>query len=70
MKLDQVIAELQALKGTGEWFEIAKATGIHYDTLARIARRKVTPRVDNVEKIVEVIAAIHARSAEPTKSAA
>lgn len=56
MKLDQVIAALQAHKGDGAWQIIATRSGIHYDTLARIARGAIAdPSARTVEKIADAI---------------
>lgn len=59
MSLDQVISALQQRKGTGAWRDIAKHAGVHYDTVARIARRKwENPSVGTVAKLSAAIRAV------------
>lgn len=65
MKLDQVIASLQAVKGDGAWRVVAERAGIHYDTLARIARGAIEdPSAKTVERIA---AALKTLKREPAK---
>lgn len=52
MRLDDLRAALQGMKGSTEWRRIATETGIHYDTIARIARGAIKqPSVQTVESI-------------------
>lgn len=68
MKFDDVLAALDAHKGSGDWRLISDRAGIHYDTIARIARRDMTqPSVQTVEKIAEALAALFP---EPAKTGA
>lgn len=71
MKLDEIKAGLQSLKGRGAWLEIAKRTGIHYDTVARIARGAIgNPTTQTVEAIAEALVWLQAeKAAEPLKEA-
>lgn len=56
MTLHQVVESLQRLKGEGAWLDVAKATGIHYDTVARIARGSIkNPSIKTVEKLEAAI---------------
>lgn len=56
MRLNELKAALQALKGDGAWQVIATRSGIHYDTLARIARGDHDdPSVRTVEKIADAL---------------
>lgn len=38
MKIERIISELQARKGSGLWRKVSSVSGVHYDTVARIAR--------------------------------
>jgi hypothetical protein len=38
MTFDQLLALLDTAKGTGKWREAAQVAGLHYNTVARIAR--------------------------------
>lgn len=56
MKFDDVLKTLDARKGDGTWLAVAKLSGLHYDTVARIARGKMeSPSVQTVEKIVAAL---------------
>lgn len=58
MNLDEVIAALQAGKGSGLWADVAKASGISYDTVARIARGFIgNPGARTVEAIAKALRA-------------
>ena len=53
MTYQQLLAELQRLKGSGAWQKLATGAGIDYFTVARIARGEIAdPGVKTVEKIV------------------
>lgn len=53
----ETVAELQRLKGSGAWEDIAKLCGIDYFTVSRIARQDIkNPGVLTVEKIAAAIA--------------
>lgn len=68
MTLNQVTSALQEMKGHGAWLEIARATGIHYDTVARIARGAIAnPSIQTVEKLAAAIALV-GRQPEPAKA--
>lgn len=56
MKFDDVLKTLAAHKGGGTWAAVSKLSGVHYDTVARIARGKMeTPSVQTVEKIAAAL---------------
>lgn len=47
---EYVVSQLEAKKG--KWPEVAKAAGMSYGTLKKIATRvSVAPRIDNLEKL-------------------
>jgi len=68
MRLMTFAETLQALderKGDGSWREIARRAGLHYDTVARIARGGMkNPGVKVVEAIGLAIDAIDAEKAK------
>lgn len=71
MKLEQVKAALQSLKGDGAWRSIAVRSEIHYDTVARIARGAIkNPSAQTVEKLGEAIAHLRrsVRKPEPAEA--
>lgn len=69
MKFDDVLKVLDAHKGDGTWLAVSKLSGVHYDTVARIARRTMkTPSVTNVEKIADALRLL--KLAEPAKAGA
>lgn len=56
MKFDDVLKALAAHKGDGTWQRVAEKTHLHYDTIARIARRDMeSPSVQNVERIAAAL---------------
>lgn len=62
MTLHQVVESLQRLKGEGAWIDIARSTGIHYDTVARIARGAIkNPGIGTVEKLAAALALVERR---------
>lgn len=64
MKFDEVLKELAACKGDGSWQVIANRAGIHYDTVARIARGDIpNPSVLAVEKLAAAIEQMAAEKA-------
>lgn len=74
MTLDQILIELEHLKGTGAWRVIADGAGVHYDTLARIAighESYRNPTIGTVARIGEAIATFRTRGTQaiPTGSA-
>lgn len=70
MKLEQVKAALQSLKGDGAWRSIAGRSEIHYDTVARIARGAIkNPSAQTVEKLGEAIAHIRRSARKPPEPA-
>lgn len=61
MKLEQIISALQARKGHGLWHKIAKESGVHYDTVARIARGSiVSPGIQTVERLTDALRVVKA----------
>lgn len=70
MRFDDVLKALEAHKGDGTWAVVADKAGVHYDTIARIARGKLkSPSVQAVERIsaaLEQIAADKARAITDT----
>lgn len=57
-KLTEIVAALQACKGTGRWARIAQHAGCSYSTLARLARgASANPRLAMAREIVAAIAA-------------
>jgi hypothetical protein len=53
----EMLKELQRLKGSGAWEDIAKLCGIDYFTVSRIARQDIkNPGVLTVEKIAAAMA--------------
>lgn len=59
MKLSELVGELQKLKGSGDWGRIAQASGVDYDTVARIARSDFeNPGVVTCERIEEALLAL------------
>lgn len=56
MKFADVLKALDDHKGDGTWEKVAILAGIHYDTVARIARGKMgQPSVQTVEKIAAAL---------------
>lgn len=50
--LSAIISDLQRVKGTGRWEEIAKACGTDYGTIARIAQGRIkSPGIVICERI-------------------
>lgn len=71
MRLHQLVSELQKLKGSGEWKRIAQASGVDYDTVARIARGNFpNPGVVTCERIEDALAQLHREQAQPTEAKA
>lgn len=70
MRFDEVLGRLRAVKGDGAWLEVSKRAGVHYDTVARIARGAIpAPSVVIVERIADALTAIEAgKPAEPAKA--
>lgn len=70
MKFDDVLRVLHDHKGDGTWLKVAKATGLHYDTVARIARRDMeAPSIQSVEKIESALVDLFPELAEHSKAA-
>lgn len=56
MKFADVLAALNESRGKGLWQEVAREAGVHYDTVARIARRDMpTPSVQVVESLAAAL---------------
>lgn len=56
MKYDDVLKALNAHKGDGTWLAVAKLAGVHYDTIARIARKDMkAPSVQSIERIAAAL---------------
>jgi hypothetical protein len=56
MKLDELIAHLGKLKGSGDWQRLAASSGVNYFTIARIYRGEIpNPGVRIVERLVDAI---------------
>lgn len=56
MKLDDLVAELQKLKGSGAWSRVAKAAEVDYFTVARIARGEFeNPGIRTCERIAAAL---------------
>lgn len=54
----ELIAALAACRGTGRWNDIAKAAGLSYFTLSRIARGDIAdPGIRTCEKLFAAIKA-------------
>lgn len=54
--LSAIISDLQQVKGTGRWEEIAKACGTDYGTIARIAQGRIkSPGIVLCERISEAL---------------
>lgn len=71
MKFDDVLKTLHDHKGDGTWAKVAKATGLHYDTVARIARRDMeAPSVQSAEKIAAALIDLFPELAEPARAGA
>lgn len=59
MRLSQLVDELQKFKGTGGWKQVAQASGVDYDTVARIARGSFpNPGVVTCERIEDALEAL------------
>lgn len=70
MTLQELLAWLETHKGSGRWQEVATASGVEYNTIARIARGYMkTPSVVIVERIVAGIRATD-KPARKAKAAA
>ena len=54
--MEKFIASLKARRG--KWQALALMSGVDYSTITRIARRKVSPRMDTVEKLQACFARI------------
>lgn len=68
MKFDEVLKALDAHKGDGTWPEVSRRTGLHYDTVARIARGAMErPSVQNVELIAGALQQMFPELAESAK---
>lgn len=52
MKHTELLAALAARKGDGTWADIARLAGLHYDTIARIARGDMVPTMVVAERII------------------
>ncbi len=70
MKFSDVIKALDAHKGDGTWLEVAKLSGLHYDTVARIARGAMgAPSVQTVEKIAAALDTLFPTATTSTEDA-
>ena len=57
--LSAIISDLQRVKGTGRWEEIAKACDTDYGTIARIAQRRIkSPGIVLCERISDALDAL------------
>lgn len=54
MPLDELIAELNRLKGDSSWPEFAAQMGMETSTLWRIMNSKRSPRIDTLDKLFVV----------------
>lgn len=63
MKFEDILKSLEAHKGDGTWQRVADGAHIHYDTIARIARRKLVPNAQAAERIADVLEQIAAEKA-------
>jgi transcriptional regulator with XRE-family HTH domain len=73
--LSAIISDLQRVKGTGRWEEIAKACGTDYGTIARIAQGRIkSPGIVICERISDALDAPRLQAAptdpQPTQQAA
>ena len=69
MKFADVLKALAACKGGRDWALVAEMSGMHYDTLARIARGDIgNPGVLAVEKIAAALEKIKATKAKETSA--
>ena len=69
MKFADVLKALAARKGGRDWALVAEMAGMHYDTLARIARGDIgNPGVLAVEKIAAALEKIEAAKAKETSA--
>lgn len=67
MRFADVLKSLAARKGDGSWLMVAKLAGVHYDTVARIARGDMkTPSVQAVERIAAALEQLDAESSKAT----
>jgi transcriptional regulator with XRE-family HTH domain len=65
MRLVDIVAGLNSLKGQGLWARVAKVSGVDYSTLSRIVRGDIpNPGVVTCERIEAAIAQV---KAEPAK---
>jgi transcriptional regulator with XRE-family HTH domain len=65
MRLVDIVASLNALKGSGAWKHIAQVSGVDYSTLVRIARGEIpNPGVITCERIAAAVAQV---KTEPPK---
>lgn len=56
MRYEELLKALDDCKGDGTWKEVSKLAGIHYDTVARIARRDMAqPSVQVCERISDAL---------------
>ncbi len=56
MNFDEVLKALEASKGDGTWLAVSQLANVHYDTVARIARRAMErPSVQVVERIAAAL---------------
>lgn len=62
----QLIEQLDAMRGRGQWRLIAAEAACDYNTLARIARGEQMPRADLLERLS---VAVEARKAKPRRKA-
>lgn len=71
MTHDQLVAELRALKGSGAWQKVADAAGIHYFTVARIARGEMpNPGIKTCERIEAGLLVVKGSNHEPAVQSA
>lgn len=57
--LSAIISDLQRVKGTGRWEEIAKSCGTDYGTIARIAQGRIkSPGIVLCERISNALEAL------------
>lgn len=66
--LSAIISDLQRVKGTGRWEEIAKACGTDYGTIARIAQGRIkSPGIVICERISAQLEALPPAITQPTQ---
>jgi len=59
MRYSELLAALDKCKGDGTWKAISEVSGVHYDTVARIARGDMSsPGIKVCERIADALAHI------------